>query len=96
MNKYILLGLKYGYPKCCISEFIYCIESRVIHLRKTRKLSGTGYIPCSKCNSKYTVNELINNIDSKREITLDSFRSVYLAKEESNAAYRRSLQSYSA
>ena len=43
-----------------------------------------------------TEEELINNIDSKREITLDSFRSVYLAKEESNAANRRSLQSHSA
>lgn len=75
MNKFYLLGLKFGYPKCCISEFIYCIEYRVIHLRKTRKLSGTGYIPCKECNSKYTEQELVDNINKNRDKTLTIFHS---------------------
>ena len=75
MNKFYLLGLKFGYPDCCISEFIYCIASRTIHRRETRKLAGTGYIPCYECNSKYTEQELVDNINKNRDKTLIIFHS---------------------
>ena len=75
MNKFYLLGLKFGYPKCCISEFNYCIASRTIRRRETRKLAGTGYIPCKECNSKYTEQELVDNINKNRDKTLTIFHS---------------------
>lgn len=75
MKNYLNLGRKFGYPDCCISEFIYCIASRTIHRRETRKLAGTGYIPCYECNSKYTEQELVDNINKNRDKTLTIFHS---------------------
>ena len=57
------LGVYFGYPECCIEAFL----TEDFSIRPTRKLSGTGYIPCAKCNEKYTEEELTENINKNRE-----------------------------
>lgn len=68
-NRFISTGRYFGYPDCCIAEFL----QRVIkHLNGEklkplgRKLSGTGYIPCESCNKK-TKAELIAVIAKNRK-----------------------------
>ena len=56
-----------GYPSCCIREFIQTTYNEDGYKRKPRKLYGTGYIPCKRCNSKYSEKELFDNIAKKRE-----------------------------
>lgn len=67
LREEVLQGKWYGYPRCCIREYIrdnfsdYKDDTRL-----GRKLIGTGYIPCSKCNSKYSTQELVDNINKNR------------------------------
>lgn len=65
-------GIKFGYPSCCISEFLINSSKDVtFHLAKPRrKLDGTGYIPCHDCNEKYTEAELIATIMKNRTFSL--------------------------
>ena len=63
-------GMNYGYPPCCIGEFvIHCIKN-TYKKRETRKLNGTGYVPCCKCNAKFTEKELIQNINRARNLDM--------------------------
>lgn len=55
-----VIGKQYGYPECCIEEFV-----KLEHIGEVRKLHGTGYIPCKKCNEK-SEKELINTINAAR------------------------------
>lgn len=61
----ISIGSYLGYPKCCIDYF----GSVVMPLGgvPTRKLNGTGFIPCPECNDKYTEQELIDIINENRQ-----------------------------
>ncbi len=52
MSHWYKLGIYFGYPKCCITEFIYHIQTKTSHTRGKRKFDGTGYVPCMKCNQK--------------------------------------------
>lgn len=56
----IRLGEYLGFPKCCIDEFIS------VDRAPSRKLSGTGYVPCVKCNDK-SEEELIAAISENRK-----------------------------
>lgn len=63
MNKddtFYVFGKFFGFPECCIKSF-YSME----HVGDCRKLAGTGYIPCLKCNEK-TEAELIAVISKNR------------------------------
>lgn len=64
MNKddsFYVFGTFFGFPECCIKSF-YTME----HIGGPgRKLTGTGYIPCLKCNEK-TEEELIAVISENR------------------------------
>ena len=62
---WFLSGIYYGYPVCCIDEFIYYAESDLCDEREDRQLSGTGYVPCKKCNEK-SERELLDAIDNNR------------------------------
>lgn len=69
MSAYFLfMGNTLGYPSCCINDFIE---------RKgpapTRKLCGTGYVPCKDCDLNYSEDELIANINLKRAKHLPPF-----------------------
>ena len=61
-DNFYIFGKYFGFPDCCIESF-YTLE----HVGgPPRKLSGTGYIPCLKCNEK-TEEELIAAIQENRE-----------------------------
>lgn len=47
---WVHMGAYYGYPDCCVNEFVYRILNR--EKAPKRKFYGTGYIPCKKCNRK--------------------------------------------
>jgi len=61
----------FGYPQCCIASFVE--RSRVpvnilVEMNKidTRKLDGTGYVPCALCNESKSEVELIEVITLNR------------------------------
>lgn len=62
LSSWDVFGKYYGFPQCCIAAF-----NDGLHLkdRVSRKLSGTGYIPCSSCNKK-TESELLQAIRERR------------------------------
>ena len=69
-------GRKYGYPQCCIDSFcddLSDMSKLMSEERGNRKLTGTGYIPCPDCNEKYSVDELVDNINTKRNSQLEPF-----------------------
>lgn len=69
-------GGNYGYPQCCIDSFcddLSDISKLMSEERGTRKLTGTGYIPCVDCNEKYTVEQLIDNINTNRDSSIEPF-----------------------
>jgi hypothetical protein len=72
---FIEYGEMYGYPKCCIAEFVECVLfPDKLAARKRRKLHGTGYVPCSGCNEKQEI-ELIKAINANRDAKLKPFKS---------------------
>ena len=58
-----VLGTILGYPKCCIKSF----STENYRTRGTRKLSGTGYVPCRMCNLK-DESDLVDTINKNRYI----------------------------
>ncbi len=70
LTSWDIFGKYYGYPKCCIDEFV----SKSRNINKRRKLCGTGYIPCHRCNKK-TVRVLKSTIQKNR-IALSVFPSL--------------------
>lgn len=63
------VGLIAGYPICCVETFIEEVKdlSKLSPERSFRKLTGTGYVPCLKCNRK-SEEELIEIINKNRKI----------------------------
>ena len=59
------MGVYFGYPQCCINEFMGNFRTGAWRNRGTRKLDGTGYIPCVECNKK-SVTELKEAIAKHR------------------------------
>lgn len=55
------LGKYFGYPKCCVEEFL-----KFEHMQDVRKLYGTGFIPCKKCNETKSRRELKSEIARNR------------------------------
>lgn len=50
-----------------------CSTDRSYRTACYRKLSGSGFVPCSACDEKYSEEELINVINNNRSKTLPSF-----------------------
>lgn len=69
-NHWAMMGLKYGYPTCCIVAFCHLDH---IKDKKPRQLEGTGYVPCDRCNSQYGLMQLVCNINSNRDKSLMPF-----------------------
>ena len=62
------VGKQLGYPKCCIDSFC-----DLAHLDEpSRKLNGTGYIPCAQCNEK-SEEDLVRVIKANRDPSLMPF-----------------------
>jgi hypothetical protein len=61
---FIKMGKLFGYPQCCIDEFLVLDIPRPI-----RKFNGTGYLPCAKCNEK-SEQEMLDIIAKNRTFPL--------------------------
>lgn len=62
---WVINGRVFGYPDCCIGEF--CADAVLGTPRDDiRKLHGTGYRPCLKCND-LTIQQLKANIKKNRK-----------------------------
>lgn len=69
---FIELGQYYGYPPCCIAEFIQFVldlKDGKNSVRERRQLNGTGYVPCKSCNDK-TKDQLLETITQLRNCKL--------------------------
>lgn len=69
-------GSLYGYPECCVAAFcddLTDMNKLMDPERGARKLTGTGYIPCSTCNTAYSEEQLIERINQNRDTTLEPF-----------------------
>lgn len=64
ISQWIKWGNAFGYPTCCITEFVQRCRRGVV-LYEKRKFYGTGYVPCKNCNAK-TEFELLNYIQTHR------------------------------
>ena len=71
--KWLRMGMEFGYPPCCIGDFILNAVSGAYATIPRRKLHGTGYVPCAKCD-KQTEDELIAIINSNRSAHLSRFK----------------------
>lgn len=60
-------GLHLGYPECCVESFIDDVVSGGFLTRGERKLSGTGFVPCAKCDECMTEEQLKNKINENRK-----------------------------
>lgn len=73
---YQLMGSQLGYPSCCIEDFLERVAYTADRSHSTacyRKLSGSGFVPCSACDAKYSEEELINVINNNRSKILPPF-----------------------
>ena len=70
-------GVAYGFPVCCVVEFIHRMDDEEEEREHYphAPLYGTGYVPCPKCRQK-TAEELVSKIDANRLVTDYTFRSV--------------------
>lgn len=66
-------GIEYGYPKCCTESFIKDIKEARIGRRQDRQLTGTGFVPCAVCDVRYSEQELVDLINSKRNKDVEPF-----------------------
>ena len=68
------VGNYYGYPKCCIDEFIFTrIKMKIKIPEKLIKISkNSGFIPCLKCCIKITnKNTQVKSLIKKRKCKLN-------------------------
>lgn len=59
LKGWYLHGKYYGYPNCCIEAFLLGQQSQ------NSVFSGTGFLPCSKCNKKSPL-EIVEIINTNR------------------------------
>lgn len=72
VTEWVLQGLEYGYPDCCIGEFVADILTSRFEGRE-RQLRGSGYVPCETCNKRNTAIQLIKVVNERREENLPPF-----------------------
>ena len=58
-------GMEFGYPPCCIAEFVQAYVTGAYKIRPKRKFHGTGFVPCKTCNKK-TQEQLLSEIAARR------------------------------
>ena len=95
-------GLVLGYKPCCIKYFTVRLVNGDLQRdmlasrlgfpgseRLVKKLTGTGFICCAECNEKYSEEELITDINSRRiypvpfpseedDVLTDGYRKILL------------------
>ena len=60
------IGRYYGYPDCCIQAFAK-FEHMFVITTQIRQLFGTGFVPCMACCSSKTEDELVAEINERRQ-----------------------------
>lgn len=70
---WVMKGIEFGYPACCIGEFIITIVKRTYSKRDKRKFNGTGFVPCIKCEHKKTKKQILAFIKENRSTELPPF-----------------------
>jgi hypothetical protein len=65
----IALGLFFGYPWCCIVDFMFYWSTDAVRPDEQRPLHGTGYVPCREC-AKKSEEELLAIIAARRRCQL--------------------------
>lgn len=73
-SDFVKCGQLFGYPECCIANFLERMEiffknPKDPSIRVSRKLHGTGYVPCPLCNATKSKEELIETINKNRKHT---------------------------
>lgn len=71
MSKWEAYGIYFGYPRCCVDNFLRNVMIPFWYENKNlypdgRLLDGTGFIPCPECNKEHTEESLTALINSKR------------------------------
>jgi len=66
---FVVKGLYFGYPECCIDEFVRSFIDGFAVKCKRRKFNGTGFVPCAACNKK-SKKEILAYIKSHRQCKL--------------------------
>ena len=71
MSKWEAYGIYFGYPRCCVDNFLRNVMIPFWYENKNlypsgRLLDGTGFVPCPKCNKEHTEKSLVDLINSKR------------------------------
>lgn len=84
VTHYVCMGMSFGYPPCCIGEFVMSMMDGSYESRESRQLCGTGYVPCIKCNTK-SRRALINAINRRRPDNQVPFDLVVKAADANNA-----------
>jgi len=65
------LGKYYGFPDCCIDEFVSFAVTGYPNRSKKRKFHGTGYVPCKHCDKHLSEQALADIINLRRTCTDD-------------------------
>lgn len=73
IKRWRALGKAFGYPECCVADFVAFISDPMQSFRKPRLLDGTGFVPCQVCNTTKSEEELIAEINAKRRPDLKPF-----------------------
>ena len=71
LNRYLNHGRNFGYPECCINQFLTCSGEdwwfSKLPWFPSRTLKLSGYIPCEKC-AKMSRQKLVDDINSRRKV----------------------------
>lgn len=77
-------GMEFGYPPCCIGEFIVRSITNTHGERPPRKFNGTGFVPCKSCN-KRSRESLIEEINARRSFEYPFYNLEQVKKYEKRA-----------
>lgn len=72
-DPWIALGWYFGYPECCIQAFLKLEHMQTQASPFERKLFGTGYVVCNRCNETKDTRELLNYIAENRHPSAPHF-----------------------
>lgn len=62
IDKWIIFGIYYGYPYCCIEAFVRMSPDLN---RETNPFKGTGFLCCSECE-QYSIEDIVEYINNHR------------------------------
>ena len=70
----VIFGIAFGYPECCIKHFHKRQFDGTLFDEPNKKLLGSGYVCCNKCNDLLPEKEMEDAINKRRRIPGDFIR----------------------